>query len=66
MRLIDAVEQKRGHWIVSDEFFEKGNKNPVYQVNCSVCNGFQHIPVGMKPKKYCGDCGAKMDEEVVK
>lgn len=63
--LLDAVEQKHGHWIIRDipgTYF--------YQITCSECSedvtssapciGF--LPNAKVLWDYCPYCGAKMDE----
>ena len=55
---------KHGYWIWSDWFYRKNAKVPCRQVNCSLCNGFMDVYEGEKAKAFCGDCGAKMDQEV--
>ena len=55
-------ERKHGHWIWSDWFYRKNATVPCRQVNCSICNGFADVYEGQKAKRFCGECGAIMDE----
>ena len=55
----EAVEPKTGHWINLQYCANEG-------VYCSECHTkmFDRYPMKKKLSKFCGHCGAKMDEEV--
>ena len=60
---IEALKnQKKGHWILSDEQNEADVKNDNYRYICSVC-GRSDIHSKVVKVPYCWFCGAKMGGE---
>ena len=49
---VEAEPIKHGHWVVPSRI-----SNP----QCSICGGYSSVKT-----KFCGHCGAKMDEETEK
>lgn len=58
---VQENEVKHGHWIYLMSCANSG-------VYCSECHMkmFDMYPMSKKKSVYCGHCGAKMDEEIVR
>ena len=56
---IDAEPVVHAHWIRKRSTPFSGDND----WECSNCGNGCRLDIGYRPKKYCGDCGAKMDEE---
>jgi len=63
LKMIEIFEkeqpQLRGHWLYLQDCANEG-------VYCSECKTkmFDRYPMKKKLSKFCGHCGAKMDEEI--
>ena len=53
--LVEAPEQKHGHWIVKTVIPKSQFQEQYREITCSVCKA--HVPW---PTKFCSQCGAKM------
>ena len=53
-KTVDAVEVVHGHW-------EHENCDIFHCSVCGYVDAFPHMDEGIRPHKYCPDCGAKMD-----
>ena len=57
----DVVEQKHGQWLITDRYHDFMDGTELTILKCSEC-GDEFSLDGERPaKKYCSNCGARMD-----
>lgn len=57
MELLDTLEHKTGHWIITNDCITTANLS-MYYLRCSCCGGDS-----LEEGNYCPKCGAKMVSE---